>query len=286
VCAKRWILLLCAPLIVAGCGGGTTLSIATTTPPATANLNGNWLLVGTLPAVSTISAQGQTAGIAGTFNVSGSSISAAFSSSLVCVGQTGWGAATLGSGTVAPDGSFSVLLTPASAVLLGLNTTVDVAGVVPATGATTWTGTLTLANVNTATCPVPQSQPFTAVRIANLTGTYTGTTTLNSTSLTNPSSQTVQVILELTQGGSMGELAMTGTVKIQGGSCALNGTLTTASAFIAPEAALQVAMTDGSSVLLGGQVLDTSAAQLALSPALLNSSTCSGLISPATLLRQ
>jgi hypothetical protein len=278
--------LLCAPLIVAGCGGGTTLSIATTTPPATANLNGNWLLVGTLPAVSTISAQGQTAGIAGTFNVIGSTVSAAFSSSLACLGQAGWEAATLGSGTAAPDGSFSVLLSPASAVLYGLNTTMDLTGTVPAAGAATWSGTFTLANLNSATCPVPQSVPFTAVRIANLTGTYTGSATLTSTSLTSPSSQTVQVAFALTQGSATNALAMTGTVTIQGGSCSLSGSLANASAFIAPEAALQVSFTDGSTALLGGQVLDTAAAQFALAPAFLNGVTCSGLLSTATLSRQ
>jgi hypothetical protein len=271
-------------LLLAGCGGAAP-GISPTTAASASNLQGNWLLVGTLPFSSVSgSPQNLNFGFAGTFTVIGTRVEAALASNFAC---SGFGVSSPGpivSGIIASNGSFTLQ----NAAFIPFTSMATITGSIPADGASTWSGHLTFSNGTGGACPVvAQSVDFQAIRIAELTGTYGGTTTLQSTSLMAPNKQNVTVTLTVQQGGAADGVGLSGALKIQGSSCLSSGTLLFGSGVIAPIVSIQLMTNDGSSAVTGGQILDTGGLHLSFGDALFNSSACGSiLLSQTTLVRQ
>ncbi len=272
--------LVCAVAALAGCGG-MPAPAPVVSAPADTNLNGNWLLVGTLPFASvTGTPQNNNFGVAGTFAVSGANVVGALTVNIPCPGGGISGPAILLSGVIASDGSFSLQPLPSA-----VPATATVTGSVPASGANTWSGHLTM--TTGYSCSLTQSIDFTAVRIANVTGTYTGMTTMGANTL-NALSMPVTLTLSLQQGGGTnGAEALTGTISLLGNPCLTSGTVQFGSGVLGAVVSVSATMNDGSSAILSGQILNTGVLSLNMSGGLFSGGTCGTyLMSPVTVIKQ
>jgi hypothetical protein len=140
-------------LALAGCGG-TPPPIS---PPLNLTPNGNWLLAG-----NEVTAQYPI--VTSALFVNGNQVT--LNGFLWTNCSPGLGGFTFyQSGTIAPDGSFQTGGQPAD--IISIN------GVVPGSGATTWSGTYYIGAVGG--CIVNQGAPFTATVLPAYNGTYAGT---------------------------------------------------------------------------------------------------------------
>jgi hypothetical protein len=197
---------------------------------------------------------------------------------------------------VASDGSF--ILSTTSTIL---SNTATVAGTVPSTAASTWTGHLDLTD-NTAFCSITRTLNFTAVRIADVTGTYTGTASLSGTiggTLQSPQAATFTFTLQQgnTAPGTPAPDAalLSGAVRVQGSTCFTSGTLPLPtlsptgalipiSSVLGSEVELQATMNDGSTILILGRIMDTSSSKIYVTGITGSGGTCGAFVAaPFTL---
>ena len=288
--SRAVIMTLCAAMLLfTGCGSGTAPSPVASVP-ANTNLNGNWLLVGTLPFTQFDGSFPNPAfGLSGSFNVSGSNVVAALSDNIVCGGTPISGPGAVISGSIAADGSIAMQTPSVALTTLGSAT---LTGTVPSTASAQWMGHITFSS--STSCPVTQSLDFTAVPIAAVTGTYTGTFPLTFTVPTSPTPQTATATFVFQQGatlpgnGSYSANALIGSVTLKGISCLTSGTVSaTPGGVLGSQFVMQLAMNDGSTVDLLGQILDTGAARLTISAFTGSSGSCGTFFAlPFTVTRQ
>jgi len=214
-------------LLLAGCGSTPVTTTGPTPVPAT--LNGNWLLTGSLPFADPLGSgpPNSTFGLAMTFAVQGNQLVAADTVNMLCGAFVSSGSGGVVTGTIASDGSFTAQTAAGTPLTLS---TLQIKGTVPAAGATSWPGTYSFTTTNPS-CPFTMTGLFTAVRIADVTGTYNGSTTLNpSTGATFTTPQPVTVSFTLQQGAvltgssQIDPEVLTGAVQVKGSSCFSSGT--------------------------------------------------------------
>jgi hypothetical protein len=264
-----------------GCGG---LPVSTSAPPASsyANLDGNWLLTGQLPFAGLGSSgiiTNTQFGVAGTFSVVGSTVVAALSANLPCGAFTASDALGVMTGTVASDGSFT--LQNANTVSVG---TVTLSGTVPSSATSSWSGNLAVSLAG-AGCPGIGQTSFTAVKIADVTGTYSGSSTITFANAT-PSAQVLSFQIALQQGAALTASGtdfpevLTGTVKVQGSPCFSSGTIVapTGGGVLGSKVVINATMNDGSVLTSVGDILDTGAMQIEMSNLIGSGGSC-GLFS-------
>jgi len=272
---------LCLGPVLNGCSAGTTASTTTSTPASTttstpvavpANLNGNWLLTGSLPfTIAGRNPPNSTFGVAMTIsNSKGNELSAYVDRNEACSNGVTSGFLAEVSGTVASDGTFS--MTNSSASFSATAT-----GTVPATPPSSWTGHLDIKD-NTGAC-ASQSLDFTAVRIADVTGTYNGSAILNSViGGTVQAPQTTLLTFTLQQGAIgpansiSGPADISGNVVAQGTTCFATGNLPIRtlpplasdpiSEVLGSLVQLQSIMNDGSVLSLSGRIMDMSSSTI------------------------
>lgn len=187
-------------------------------------------------------------------------------------------------GTVAQDGSFSAQSpsTQPSDV-----PTLQIHGTVPSSGGSSWTGSYTYAN-NNSSCPFTSSGPLTAVRIADITGTYAGSASLSVAPgpPTSPS-QPISLTLTLQQGQpsadgkSTNETILAGSVKVQGSSCFTSGQIAQTPVQVngsveGTHAAAAFTMDDGSQLLFLVNIEDIESSKLGVISLLVSGGKCEG----------
>jgi hypothetical protein len=259
-------------------------------PPASsspANLNGNWLLTGNLP-FTTLAGNplNSTFGAAITVTVLGNNLIATLDRNEVCGNMVASGPIGVVIGSVASDGSFAISTTSTI-----LSDTARVTGTIPAAAASSWTGHLDLTD-NTTFCSISRTLNFTAVRIADVTGTYSGTPTLNGTlggTLQPPQAATFTFTLQ--QGNTApgtpvpNAALLSGTATVQGSTCFTSGTLPLPtlspagalipiSSVLGSEVVLQATMNDGSTIVIVGHIMDTSSSKIYVTGVLGSGGTC------------
>jgi len=139
-------------------------------------------------------------------------------------------------------------------------------GTPPGESQSAWTGTYTYINPG---CPQTLSGKFTSTPLGNLTGTYTGTTSLSPG---YGDGTPVTITLQLTQGGNVtlpsgatgySAYALSGTMVITGSTCFHSGTLTNSTGYQVEVAGnfvtLPFTMDDGSEFSLDGTFTDIAA---------------------------
>lgn len=274
------LVALCFVLLLNGCGSGATPTQAAAPSPVPAYLNGNWLLTGTLPLTTVAGNPLNTSfGAAVTISVIDNNLIATFDRNDACFNGNGVASGPIGviSGAVASDGTFSMITTSTI-----LSDSATVTGTLPATIASSWTGHLDLTD-HTTLCAINRTQNFTAVRIADVTGTYGGTATLNGAlggTLQPP--QNAFFTFTLQQGNTapgtpaFDAALVSGSVAVQGTTCFVTGTLplpvanpggirVPISSVQGSEIELQATMNDGSTVSLIGHLMDTPSSRIYVS---------------------
>ena len=263
-----WSVISAALILLGGCGAGTVSPVSAPVKTSAAALNGNWLLVGTLPFADPLQPVGNNSlGLALTISSVGDSLVAGGSENVPCGLFTVGGAGSVVNGTVGSDGSFS-LQPPASypPTLSALT----IKGTLPAANATTWSGSYTFANNNTS-CPLTQSGTLTATKIADLTGTYAGGTSVNFTGGSISSTpQPLTLTFSLQQGANLPGTAqfsaelLSGTVRIQGNPCFSSGTSAVAagSGVLGTEFVTSFTLDDGSLLQLTGSIEDAATSKV------------------------
>jgi hypothetical protein len=220
-----------------GCGGGSPKQAA----PAVSPLAGNWLIVGPMPTNSfTVPGTGVFS-LAMTFDVSGNNITASGYGSGFCESSSSppifneaFSFGSLSSGVVATDGSFS-LQTPQNIPVYSLS----MQGRVPETNAEQFAGTYTASFNSTAGrgCVGNSSGMFTATSFPLVSGVYNGAgnfqTLTNGVSTATPITMQVSLqqgapVLDPATGVSQpSNIAIGGSVRVQGFPCFTSGTANT-----------------------------------------------------------
>lgn len=268
---------------LAGCGSGS-VSVITSSAPTPAALDGNWLLAGELPFLGPNQTANKSFGMALTVTVVGDQIVAGGSTQIPCSSSALLGSGVVVSGSVGPDGSFSAQTSQTQ--LAGL-ATLQIKGTVPSATGQSWIGTYAFSSTD-PTCPFTSSGPITAVRIADLTGTYSGSASLSPPSGSSGASQPVSVSFTLQQGlatagpagtQSVNEGLLTGTVSVQGTSCFSSGQIvqsaSTIDGSILGTKVLPVfTMDDGSHLFLTANTEDTAASKLGVVGAVVSGGKC------------
>lgn len=228
--------LFACTVLIAGCGSGPSApKMAGPVPgPAASDLQGNWLLFGSLPSASLFDPRAQ--GLTLSINVSGDTLQAVGELRTGCAneavtGSFGGPRGTFLTTTIAPDGSFT-LTTPAP-IQTSIFPTLTLTGTAPDSPGGAWTGTYSYSNAPDAICPISASGPFTATALGNVTGTYTGSGKA-LTNVPNLNSQPLSITASLEQGGVLQgsatmtgptQFALDGTIEVQGVSCFTKGTI-------------------------------------------------------------
>jgi hypothetical protein len=234
-------------------------------------MRGNWLVVGTLPQLgSTAPVPILQPGVAMSLDEYSGEIVGSISLQIPCMNSSGALQSAIGGATrlqpVTPNADGTFVLQD---VLLGGNTghQVAVQGTLPQSVGGAWSGTYTLDDPN-AGC-VPLTGSFTAVPVAQLTATYSGTGTLSGSSVP------VTIAAVLTQGGPSSlnlpnvpvtsENVISGTLTVRGSPCFTSGTMTQLSgALFGNLFQLNFKMNDGSTMFLSGTIGDVDAGTLTL----------------------
>jgi hypothetical protein len=272
-------------LLIAGCSSGG-VSITTSSPPDPTFLDGNWLLVGALPFVSPTQAGNKSFGIAMTFTVIGDQIAGGGSTQIPCSSSALLGGGVVVSGSAGPDGSFSVQTSSTQPAGVA---TLQIKGAVPSGSGSSWIGTYTFANTD-ASCPFASSGPITAVRIGDLTGTYSGSASLSPPPGSTGGSQPLSVSFTLQQGQatsgpsgsqSVDESILTGSLKVQGTACFASGQIVNSQSpvegkILGTNIFATFTMDDGSHLFLTGNVEDTASSKLGVVNALVSGGKCDG----------
>lgn len=290
------LLCLLAP-VVQGCGSGTASLSTPAVSSSPANLNGNWLLTGNLPfTILAGNPLNSTFGAAMTVSVLGNNLVATLERNEVCGNTVASGPIGVVTGTVASDNSFAI--STASTIV---SDTATVTGTIPATADSSWAGHLDLTD-NTTFCSISRTLNFTAVRIADVTGTYSGTASLNGTlGGTLQSSQAATFAFTLQQGNTApgtstpNAALLSGTATVQGTPCFTSGTLPLPtlsptgglipiSSVLGSEVELQATMNDGSTVVIVGHIMDTSSSKIYVTGVVGSGGTCGAFFAtPFTL---
>ncbi len=228
------------------------------------------------------------------FDVIGNNIIASADLQTTCGTSGGLGltvGATFGAvltGTIAPDGSFS-LSSPVQNPLTNLT----VQGTVPGSAGASWMGKYSFSStppepVSAPPCVITQTETFIATPIGVVTGTYTGTSS-TFTNLGNSTAATpVTMSLTLQQGAMLynplsaasvySQLALGGSVQLQGFPCFSKGTTSTTLGSEVEGSRLLVnfVMDDGSTVQLFGSILDIDSTRLSIDTLFVNGGQCNG----------
>jgi hypothetical protein len=156
-------------------------------------------------------------------------------------------------GQINADGAFQLSETPAGAQFNSIQ--LSITGTAPLTGTNTWAGTYTYTDLSGYTnCLVDQTNPLTAAALAPFSGTYLGSLTSQSSSITL--SLTVSQGAATSVPNSPGPyLPLTGTITVTGTPCFTSGTLSTTSIsqIGGDQFTLAFSMTDGSLALVNGE---------------------------------
>lgn len=220
---------LCISLVfsLVGCGAGST-----TLPATTSNsITGNWVLTGALPFFGPNQFTNRNFGVTMTFSTVGDQIVGGGYFQVPC-SPSGTFSADIGggivvSGTVDAKGSFTAQSPATQPSALA---TLQLQGSAPSASASSWSGTYSFSSNNSG-CPFNSSGPITAVRIADVTGTYTGSALLypNGGS-SNGSGQPISLTFTLQQQttaqiSAVNGGVLAGTVQVQGSPCFSSGTI-------------------------------------------------------------
>ncbi len=270
-------------LSLAGCSTGG-VSITTSSKPDPTFLQGNWLLVGELPFASATQAGNNNFGLAMTFTVVGDQIVAAGSTQIPCSPSVLAGGGVVVSGSVGLDGSFSA---QTSATQPPDVATLQIKGNVPSGNTNSWIGTYTFSNTDSS-CPFTSSGPITAVRIADLTGTFAGSAFLSPASGSTGTAQPVSLSFTFQQGQatsgpagtqSINEGVLTGSVKVQGTSCFSSGQIVQSipavqANILGTNVLAMFTMNDGSHLIVTANIEDTDSSKLGVDGALVSGGKC------------
>jgi hypothetical protein len=145
-------------------------SLAQDAPKTYSALNGMWHITGARDPR-------QHPFLALSFAVNGDTVYGSGHLELTCSNQTGLGTTVFVTGKIAEDGSFLLTSTKGEA---RIGQQVAIQGKVPAEGATTWAGSLTIVYANARPrpdCEFRLSRDFVATPYPALSGTFTGTIT-------------------------------------------------------------------------------------------------------------
>ncbi len=257
--------LVCAGLL-SGCGPWQS-SPYSVPPGAPINIDGNWLISGSLPSLSSVPPQNGVLNFAASLSVSNGQVTGAGAFGYLCNGLTSaYGFAI--SGSVDSSGTFT-----AQVSLPNPGVSLTFSGTPPSQNDVAWSGTYTYVNPG---CPQTLSGKFTSTPLGNLTGTYTGSTSL-SLSPGYGSGTPVTITLQLTQGGNItlpsgateySAYALTGTMTVTGSTCFHSGTLTNSSGQVEVAGnwvTLPFTMDDGSVFSLDGNFTDIAANTISIS---------------------
>lgn len=259
---------------LAGCGG-TPASTSNTSGIYPANLTGDWKLAGALPD-HTVTNSPPAFGLTATFLAVNNAISGTVTAQLVCTGGgliTTGPFATIVTGTVAADGSFS-LQTPTTGP--GSSLTAVISGHVPATAGGAWTGNYVLSSSVTGCSPA--SGAISASSFPSFSGTYKGNLVANA--LTG---QTVSVSTTITEGGTYGSGStaayipslLAGTITLQGAGCLTSGTPPSSSGSVQGNTLVALfQMNDGSTLQMLASAVSSDGSQLDVEFTDLGNGTC------------
>jgi len=271
-----FLLLACVGLL-SGCGPWQS-SLATAAggvPGPPANLNGNWLISGSLPSGTTAPPANGVLNFAATLSASNGQITGAGTFSYPCSGLSGSYGFTI-TGSVGSSEAFT-----AQASIPQPGVSLNFSGTPPSQSDGVWSGTYTYVNPG---CPQTLSGKFTATPLGNLTGTYTGSTSLSPGYGTGtPVSLTVQ----LTQGGNVtlpsgtteySAYALAGAITVTGSTCFHSGALATSTNYQYAVAGnyvnLVFTMDDGSTLDMAGTFTDIAANMISISSGVVSSGPC------------
>jgi hypothetical protein len=288
---------MCASLAlsVVGCGAGSSAAPASTPSPLA--LNGNWLLAGEIPVLLPAGPGSTGFGLAMTFSVVGDQIVGGGWDQISC-GQFAAGGGAVVSGTVTRNGRFTAQ-TSNSQLLEG--SSLQISGIVPSNNGSAWTGNYTFSSTD-SNCPFSSSGPIAAVRIADLTGTYSGPASLSPPIGTAGNSQPVSVTMTLQQGQavagpatgaqSVNEAVLSGSIQVQGTSCFSSGQIVQPQPYVngnilGTNVLATFTMDDGSHLRLSGNIEDTLSSKFAAVSLLSSGGKCDGQFTqPFELSRQ
>ncbi len=245
--------------------------------PNAAALAGNWLIYGALPPPPVVAfGSSQPKGLAVSIDVIGTSLVATASVQSQC-GSVGSLEASYGgvlTGTVAADGTFT-LATPATQNAAVPALTIQ--GTAPASTSASWSGSYSF-TLNAATCVANDKGTFLATPIQDVTGAYTGTTSILATGAS------VSVTANLQQGGASpissttgvsSKSALSGTLQITGFSCFTKGVAS--SGLVEGDRAFTIfTMEDGSTLTMTGYLLDVNASRLSVPSLMVLGGKCNG----------
>ena len=207
-------------LAISGCGGATGALSASSAPPAS-NLNGIWLLAGSLPPAG-FALTNASFGFAADFTVTGTTIRSAVNIAEICHPGLSLGVDLVG--TEDADGSFTLTL-PFQPMAGG--GTVTITGHVPSQPGAAWTGTYSIVNPSNSTCPSTVTGQIQAVSLPLPTGSFQGQTSASVAGASSPQPVTVQLQLQETAGTNsalLSGLPFEGSIALQGAGCLENGT--------------------------------------------------------------
>ena len=290
--------LLCLLPFLFGCGAATTAVLPVATPASPAFLTGNWLLTGMLPLNPLPSgAVNPNFGAATTITVVGNDVLADVHVSVPCSVIVPGFIHLILEGSVTSDGSISVS-TGSQVVLLP---TASITGKLPATAAaTSWVGHLIFSGSSGFPCSPAQDVDFTATRIADVTGSYVGTTSVN----VGGTSQAITLSFVLQQattapGGQLtNAFLLTGSLNLQGSNCLSNGTLpgiptsppqgvVPVSSVSGSEVRMMATMNDGSTASMIGEIMDAASSNISIGQVIGSGGACGAYSAgPLTLIKQ
>jgi hypothetical protein len=271
-------------VVLIGCGGGSPKQVA----PAVSPLAGNWLITGPMPTYGITAPGTGVFSLAMSFDVTGSNITASGYGSGFCesnasppIYNEAFAFEGLTTGVIATDGSFT-LQTP----LTISNYSLSIQGRVPEMNADQFPGTYA-AKFNSPIGPTCDGKPagmFTATSFPIVSGSYLGTGKFQL--LTNGVLTVTPVTIEVTlqQGGAVldpttglskpSNIAIGGSVRVQGSPCFTSGTANTAlfsptkkplSSINGNVMQLNFTMDDGSTLTMTGALTDSTESHISAS---------------------
>lgn len=268
-------------LSVIGCGAGASAPV---TRPDPNSLNGNWLLVGELPFLNPGHTANKNFGLAMTFSVLNGQIVAGGFDQFPCSPSGLIGTGVVVNGSIAQSGSFTAQTSPTQP---SDASTLQIQGVVPSGDSSSWSGTYSFSS-NDSGCPFTSSGPFNAVRISDVTGTYTGSASLlPALGATGGNSQPVSLTVTLQQGQtvigtqSVNESLLGGSIQVQGTSCFTTGQLIQTQPqlegnVLGTKLVATFTMDDGSHLSLFGNIEDILSSQLGFENLMVGGGKCDG----------
>ena len=260
-----------------GCGVSipvTTTSTSTSaSTPVSADLGGNWLLLGTMPAYF-VSTGSTSTNLALSVDVQGTNLVGAASLQATCSSGFPFSVnfQSVLVGTVDADGSFTLAL-PSGFT----GEAFTITGKVPTSHGAAWTGQVTYTSTLTTPCTTSLSSAFVATPVADVTGTYAGQGNLvqfNGSLSVPPApgvtygfSEVLQQRVLLPSSTVISDIAMGGSIQTTGFPCFSKGTQSSTfpSLIQGNEVFNQFTMDDGSTLQTLGVVTNTAATQLAVS---------------------